>query len=137
MLRQNHDRVADPHSGANWRILEIQLTKWGCTVAIFKTRRANDGVQNLGDRPPAVVDENDDPAFASIEGVTLERFVSFIARVSSTEVSALKHDAIAQELGFPAGRYDLIRNAWMLRVYNSPALAREFGERLDTERTSL
>jgi len=43
---------------------------------------------------------------------------------------------IAQELGFPAGRYDIIRNAWMLRVYNSPTLAREFGVRLDVARSS-
>lgn len=103
-------------------------------VSIFKMRRASDTEQSA-DRPPAVVQEHDDPVFASIEGVTLDRFVSFIARVSSAEVSALKHDAIAQELGFPAGRYDIIRNAWMLRVYNSPTLAREFGVRLDLARS--
>ena len=104
-------------------------------MSIFRTRRASD-TANQADRPPAVVEEHDDPAFASIEGVTLDRFVAFIARVSSAEVSALKHDVIAQELGFPAGRYDIIRNAWMLRVYNSPTLAREFGVRLDVARSS-
>ena len=105
-------------------------------MSIFRTRRAS-GSEQLVERAPAVVEEHGDPAFASIEGVTLDRFVAFIARVSSAEVSALQHDTIAQELGFPAGRYDLIRNAWMLRVYNSPVLAREFGERLDAARTSL
>ena len=106
-------------------------------MTIFRTRRVP-GAQNdqSADRAPAVED-HDDPAFPSIEGVTLDQFVIFIARVSSVDVSALKHDAIAQELGFPAGRYDIIRNAWMLRVYNSPTLAREFGVLLDLARSSL
>lgn len=103
-------------------------------MTIFKTRRPTGGTEPTADRAPAVVEEHGDPAFASIEGVTLDRFVAFIAKVSSSDVSALTHDAIAQELGFPAGRYDLIRNAWMLRVYHSPTLAREFGVRLDIAR---
>ena len=58
-------------------------------MSIFRTRRASE-TEPVADRAPAVVEEHDDPAFASIEGVTLDRFVSFIARVSSAEVSALK-----------------------------------------------
>ena len=98
-------------------------------MSLFKTRR---------ERQPAEFDSADpDPAMASVEGVTLDCFVAFIATVARRAALEADHEAIARELGFPAGRYDLIRNFWMSRVYASPALAREFGERLDEALTNL
>jgi len=102
-------------------------------MSLFKTRR-----DRIAEREPAVFDSVDaEPGVASVEGVTLERFVTFVAIVGQRATSAADHEAIAQDLGFPAGRYDLIRNLWMARVYASPSLAREFGERLDEARTNL
>ncbi len=106
-------------------------------MSIFRTRRIADGAA-FDERAPAAVDAHEgDPGFASIEGVTLDHFVVFMAKIGAANVTALQHESIARGLGFPAGRYDLIRNAWMSRVYNSPAVAREFGVRLDDARRNL
>jgi hypothetical protein len=80
---------------------------------------------------------DDEPSTASVEGVTLDRFVTFVAMVGRPHISSTHHDIIAQALGFPPGRHDAIRAAWMTRIYSSPSLAREFGERLDEARSSL
>jgi hypothetical protein len=95
-------------------------------VTIFKPRRVTSGTE---ERPP--VNDND---VDEIEGVTLGAFAAFVARIGGTEVSVDEHEAIARDLGFPAGRFDLIRNAWLSRVYSTPALAQEFGRRLDEAR---
>jgi hypothetical protein len=103
-------------------------------MSLFKTRRERPVV----DRRPATFDRiGEDAATASVEGVTLDVFVTFIATVGQRAVTPAEHELIAQQLGFPAGRYDLIRNLWMGRVYSSPSLAREFGVRLDEARTHL
>ena len=96
-------------------------------MSIFKTRRVASAV-----RPP-VVDEHAD----EIEGVTLAAFAAFVAQVGRPGVTVAQHERIAVELGFPAGRYDLIRNAWLSRVYSSPALGKQFGTHLDAARASL
>ena len=102
-------------------------------MSLFKTRR-----DHRSERLPAAFDTDDlDPTTASVEGVTLDGFVTFIATVARRAVSETDYETIAQQLGFPAGRYDLIRTLWMSRVYASPALAREFGERLDEARKNV
>ena len=107
-------------------------------MSIFRTRRVNGDQASFAERAPAVTDAHEgDPDFASIEGVTLDHFVVFMAKIGAPNTTALQHESIARGLGFPLGRYDLIRNAWMVRVYSSPALAREFGVRLDDARRNL
>ena len=96
---------------------------------MFKTRRVAD---TAASRPP-VLDEGSD----SIEGVTLAAFAAFVAHAGQSGVTIEQHEAIAVELGFPVGRYDLIRNAWLARVYASPSLGKEFGTRLDEARATL
>ena len=106
-------------------------------MSLFKTRRDRRSPPSV-ERLAASFDSNDaDAATASAEGVTLEMFVTFIARVGQPQTPSSEHERIAQQLGFPAGRHDLIRNLWMMRVYSSPTLAREFGERLDEARARL
>ena len=96
-------------------------------MSVFKTRRVTATA-----RPP-VADANPD----EIEGVTLAAFAAFVAQVGRPGVTVAQHEQIAVELGFPVGRYDLIRNAWLSRVYSSPALGKQFGTRLDAARASL
>lgn len=106
-------------------------------MSLFKTRRDRRSPPVV-ERIAASFDSNDtDAATASAEGVTLDMFVAFVARVGQPQIPASEHERIAQQLGFPAGRFDLIRNLWMGRVYASPSLAREFGERLDEARKNL
>ena len=103
-------------------------------MSLFKTRREPTAVE----RRPAVFDRYEvDAATASVEGVTLDRFVAFVARTVGPTASIANQESAAAQLGFPAGRYDLIRAAWMAQIYSSPSLAREFGERLDAERAKL
>lgn len=97
---------------------------------MFKTRRT--GASATDARRP-VSDTNPD----EIEGVTLDVFAEFVARIGKPGVTSAQHELIALTLGFPAGRYDLIRNAWLTRVYSSPALGKEFGTRLDSARATL
>ena len=97
---------------------------------MFRTRRVN--TSSVDVRQP--VSESDP---GQIEGVTLETFAAFVARVGESGVTAADHEGIALVLGFPAGRFDLIRNAWLVRVYSSPALGKEFGRRLDEARAEL
>jgi hypothetical protein len=107
-------------------------------MSIFKTRRLRGQAVSPVDRAPATFDTHDpDAASASVEGVTLDRFVMFVAMIGRPNTLSTRHEVIAQALGFPEGRYDLILNAWMTRVYSSPALAREFGERLDAAKLHL
>ena len=106
-------------------------------MSLFKTRRDR-RTALVPERVAASFDTQDpDAATASAEGVTLDMFVTFIARVGQPQTPVSEHERIAQQLGFPAGRFDLIRNLWMMRVYSSPTLAREFGVRLDEARKSL
>ena len=106
-------------------------------MSLFKTRRDRRSAPVV-ERIAASFDSNDtDAATASAEGVTLDMFVAFIAHVGQPQTPSSEHERIAQQLGFPAGRHDLIRNLWMMRVYSSPTLAREFGERLDEARSRL
>lgn len=106
-------------------------------MSLFKTRRDRRTVA-APERFAASFDSADpDATTASAEGVTLDMFVTFIAMAGQPQTPASEHDRIAQQLGFPAGRYDLIRNLWMMRVYSSPTLAREFGVRLDEARKHL
>lgn len=106
-------------------------------MSIFRTRRTR-GHRLAPDRAPATFDAHDvEPSVASVEGVTLDGFVMFLAMVGRPGTASEAHETIAASLGFPAGRHDLIRNAWMTRIYSSPSLAREFGERLDAARSSL
>ena len=106
-------------------------------MSLFKTRRDR-RTAAAPDRLPASFDSADtDASTASAEGVTLDVFVTFIAMVGQPQIPVSQHESIAQQLGFPAGRYDLIRNLWMTRVYSSPTLAREFGVRLDEARQQL
>lgn len=100
-------------------------------MSMFKLRRAGEREQAEARRP--VVDTHDD----HIEGVTLERFAMFIARVGEADVTREQHESIARDLGFPAGRFDLIRNAWLVRIYSSPALGKEFGTALDAARSQV
>jgi hypothetical protein len=100
-------------------------------MSMFKTRRAGDQRQAEARRP--VVDTHD----KDIEGVDLERFALFIARVGEPDVTREQHESIARALGFPAGRFDLIRNAWLIRIYSSPALGKEFGTALDAARSQV
>ena len=97
-------------------------------MSIFKTRR----VSGPAERHPVADDSPDE-----IEGVTLAQFALFIARVGQPGVTVADHEAIAVQLGFPVGRYDLIRNAWLSRVYGSPSLSKQFGTRLDEARARL
>ena len=99
-------------------------------MSMFKTRRVR---ASAADARPPVTDANPD----EIEGVTLAAFATFIARASLPDVTAVQHETIACDLGFPQGRYDLIRNAWLTRVYSSPALGKQFGTRLDEARAEL
>ena len=96
-------------------------------MSIFKTRKASEVA-----RPPVVESDS-----SHIEGVTLATFAVFTARVGQPGVLVADHERIAVELGFPAGRYDLIRNAWLTRVYSSPALGKQFGTHLDAARAAL
>jgi len=96
-------------------------------MSIFKTRRASEVV-----RPPVVESGSDE-----IEGVSLAAFAAFTARVGQPGVTVADHERIAVDLGFPVGRYDLIRNAWLSRVYSSPALGKQFGTHLDAARATL
>ena len=106
-------------------------------MSLFKTRRDR-RAQPVVERIAASFDSSDpDATTASAEGVTLDVFVTFIAMVGQPQTPSADHERIAQQLGFPAGRYDLIRNLWMMRVYSSPTLAREFGVRLDEARRHL
>lgn len=98
---------------------------------MFKTRRAGEKREAESRRP--VSDTHSD----QIEGVTLERFALFIARVGEPDVTRAQHESIARNLGFPAGRFDLIRNAWLVRIYSSPALGKEFGTALDAARSQV
>lgn len=98
-------------------------------MSMFKTRRVTDPVAS---RAPV-----DDTGSETIDGVTLPAFAAFVARTGQSGVTIEQHEAIAVELGFPAGRYDLIRNAWLARVYASPVLGKEFGTRLDEARALL
>lgn len=103
-------------------------------MSLFRTRRERPAVE----RRPAVFDSTGaDAATASVEGVTFDTFVRFIAEAGQRAATPAEHEAIAVALGFPAGRYDLIRNLWMSRVYSTPSLAREFGLRLDEARKSV
>ncbi len=95
-------------------------------MSLFKTKPAPS-------TPPAVYDEGT----RSVEGVTLNAVVIFIARTSFPHSSAARRQLVAQALGFPEGRYEAIRAAWMSRIYASPALSREFGILLDEARASL
>jgi hypothetical protein len=107
-------------------------------MSLFRTRRVRGEEVQMQERRPALFDSHDDePSTASVEGVTLDRFVMFIAMVGRPHISENHHEIIAQALGFPEGRHDLIRAAWMTRVYSSPSLAREFGERLDEVRKTI
>jgi hypothetical protein len=106
-------------------------------MSLFKTRRVR-GARVVPERHAATFDNFDaEPGAASVEGVTLDHFVAFVAMVGQPSILAADHEAIAQQIGFPAGRYDLIRSLWMTRIYSTPALAREFGERLDLARKRL
>lgn len=98
---------------------------------MFKTRRQRPSSAHDTRRPVADANPHE------IEGVTLAIFASFIARVAQPEVTAAQHETIAYLLGFPEGRFDLIRNAWLTRIYSSPVLGKEFGLRLDEERERL
>lgn len=100
-------------------------------MSMFKTRRLRATSAHDSRRPVVDSDSHE------IEGVTLVMFASFIARVAQPEVTAAQHETIAYLLGFPPGRYDLIRNAWLTRVYSSPALGKEFGLLLDEARAAL
>jgi hypothetical protein len=103
-------------------------------MSLFTTRRKRAAVE----RRPAAFDRYEvDAAIASVEGITLDRFVAFVALTVGPTASIANQESAAARLGFPAGRYDLIRAAWMAQIYASPALAREFGERLDAERAKL
>jgi hypothetical protein len=105
---------------------------------MFKTRRERGQGGATVDRLPAEFDSlDDDHTTATVEGVTLDRFVMFVAMVGRPHISSAHHEIIAHALGFPQGRFDLIRTAWMTRIYSTPTLAREFGERLDAARLSL
>jgi hypothetical protein len=95
-------------------------------VSLFKSRRVAPAAQS---RPPVADDGSDE-----IEGVTLGAFAAFVTRIGGSGVPVHEHEQIARDLGFPDGRFDLIRNAWLSRVYASPALAQEFGKRLDEAR---
>ena len=83
--------------------------------------------------PPAVYDEST----RSVEGVNLYAIVSFVARTSFPHSSAARRQLVAQALGFPEGRHEHIKAAWLTRIYSSPSLAREFGILLDEVRSSL
>ena len=107
-------------------------------MSMFKTRRDRGQSEVVTYRAPAEFDRlDDDHTTASVEGVTLDRFVMFVAMVGRPHISSAHHEIIAQALGFPEGRFDLIRTAWMTRIYSTPTLAREFGERLDRARLTL
>ena len=107
-------------------------------MSMFKTRRYRGQGEAMIDRAPAEFDSYDeDPRTATVEGVSLDRFVMFVAMVGRPHTSSAHHETIAQSLGFPEGRFDLIRTAWMTRIYSTPQLAREFGERLDAARLTL
>jgi len=107
-------------------------------MSMFKTRRERGQGETTVDRAPAEFDSlDDDPTTATVEGVTLDRFVMFVAMVGRPHISSAHHEIIATALGFPEGRFDLIRTAWMTRIYSTPTLAREFGERLDRARLTL
>lgn len=97
-------------------------------MSIFKTRRLSSPVH-----PRPVDDGNPD----EIEGVSLVEFAAFIARTGQRGVTVEQHGGIAAELGFPEGRYELIRNAWLARVYASPAVGKQFGTCLDEARARL
>src|SRR4051812_41256149 len=98
-------------------------------MSIFKTRRSNP----RADVRQPIIDTDSD----AIEGVTLAAFAAFVAGVGAPGVTVAQHEQIAVDLGFPVGRYDLIRNAWLSRVYSSPALGKQFGTLLDAARASL
>ena len=98
-------------------------------MSMFKTRRVAD---TPAERLPV-----HDTGSSDIEGVDLGRFAAFVARTGQGGVTLEQHEAIAVELGFPVGRYDLIRNAWLARVYASPAIGKQFGTLLDTARADL
>jgi hypothetical protein len=105
---------------------------------MFKTRRDRGQNGATVNRAPAEFDTyDDDPTTATVEGVTLDRFIMFVAMVGRPHTSSAHHEVIAQALGFPEGRFDLIRTAWMTRIYSTPQLAREFGERLDAARLTF
>ena len=107
-------------------------------MSMFKTRRDRGQGEATVNRAPAEFDPyDDDPNTATVEGVSLDRFVMFVAMVGRPHTSSAHHETIAQALGFPEGRFDLIRTAWMTRIYSTPQLAREFGERLDDARLTL
>ena len=107
-------------------------------MSMFKTRRDRGQSGAAANRMPAEFDSyGDDPYTATVEGVTLDRFIMFVAMVGRPHTSSSHHEVIAQALGFPEGRFDLIRTAWMTRIYTTPQLAREFGERLDAARLTL
>lgn len=107
-------------------------------MSMFKTRRERGQGMVMDDRAPAQFDSlDDDHRTATVEGVTFDRFVMFVAMVGRPHISSAHHDIIATALGFPEGRFDLIRTAWMTRIYETPTLAREFGERLDAARMTL
>ncbi len=107
----------------------MKITSREVPMSMFKTRRAADSVAS---RTP--VDDTDPDM---IEGVSLDAFAAFTARIGQSGVTLEQHEAIAVELGFPVGRYDLIRNAWLSRVYASPAVGKRFGTCLDEARASL
>lgn len=98
-------------------------------MSMFRTRRAGGSIEAESRRPVSDVDPD------HIEGVTLEMFAAFIARVGETDVTRAQHEMIARDLGFPAGRFDLIRNAWLTRIYSSPAVGKQFGSLLDEARS--
>ena len=100
-------------------------------MSMFKTRRLRSAHGEDSRQPVDVSNAHE------IEGVTLGMFAGFVARVAQPEVTAAQHETIAYLLGFPEGRYDLIRNAWLTRVYSSPALGKEFGLLLDEARAAL
>lgn len=102
-----------------------------------KTRRERSHAADTSQEPAAFDSSDSDAVDATVEGVSLDRFVLFVAMVGRPNTALSNHEVIAQALGFPHGRYDQIRNAWMTRIYSTPALAQEFGERLDTARQSL
>ena len=100
-------------------------------MSMFKTRRVGDRTEAQTRRP--VNDAHPD----HIEGVTLEVFATFIARVGEMHVTVAQHESIARELGFPPDRFDLISNAWLHRIYSSPALGKQFGTLIDVARLEV
>ena len=72
--------------------------------------------------------DTDDPAFAPIQGITVDKYAEITAGLVKNGVTGIEAvNAYAESMGVPAGAWQEVQNGWVARMGQSMAVRTRYG----------